>query len=201
MVAARLWRAGSLRGQERADRPRRQSARHGRQAYRPADREARHFRHSSARRARQVLLRGQRREDFRARYELGASRRAPQPRCGAIRERDQARDGRQLQHDPLLGRQCLRGHPLLRPVRRERHHGMAGLRDGMRFLSAARRFSGPVPRRGHLGRTEAAQPRVARAVGRQQRRRRQSVLEPSPAVPPRSQPRSGFASRDSRGAL
>ena len=37
-----------------------------------------------------------------------------------------------LQHAPLLGRQRLRGRPLLRPVRREGDHGLAGLRHGLR---------------------------------------------------------------------
>ena len=78
----------------------------------------------------------------------------------------------ELQHDPLLGRQCLRGPRVLRPLRRQRHPGLAGLRLGLRRLPAGRRLRGEDPDGGGRRRPQAsAASLVGRLVGEQRDRR------------------------------
>ncbi len=127
-----------------------------------------HQRHRPLR-PRRVLLPHQRGEGLCPGHQLGAGRRLSLPRRRAHpRDHRPGRGGR-LQRVPLLGRQRLRGRPLLRPVRRKGHHGLAGLRHGLRRLSAGRGVRRATGGRGAQGGAPPAPAPQPRALGRRQR--------------------------------
>ena len=94
---------------------------------------------------------------------------------------DRGRGGDRLQHDPVLGRQRLRERRLLRWLRRARHPGVAGLRDGLRGLPPGPAFCEQIRDGGRKGRQAPSAACIARPVGGRQRVRpgRMARLRPS----------------------